>query len=53
VLDCDVIRFNFNEEKWVAFVGLKEGRPYEIFTGLAMRKYSLSRKPSSRERSSR
>jgi ribonucleoside-diphosphate reductase alpha chain len=35
VLDCDVIRFNFNDEKWVAFVGLKEGRPYEIFTGLA------------------
>ncbi len=35
VLDCDVIRFNFNEEKWVAFVGLKESRPYEIFTGIA------------------
>ena len=35
VLDCDIIRFNFNEEKWVAFVGLKDGRPYEIFTGLA------------------
>jgi len=35
VLDCDVIRFNINEEKWVAFVGLKDGRPYEIFTGLA------------------
>jgi len=35
VLDCDVIRFNINEEKWVAFVGLKESRPYEIFTGLA------------------
>lgn len=35
ILDCDVIRFNFNEEKWVAFVGLKDGRPYEIFTGLA------------------
>jgi ribonucleoside-diphosphate reductase alpha chain len=34
-LDCDVIRFNFNDEKWVAFVGLKDGRPYEIFTGLA------------------
>jgi ribonucleoside-diphosphate reductase alpha chain len=34
-LDCDVIRFNINEEKWVAFVGLKEGRPYEIFTGIA------------------
>jgi ribonucleoside-diphosphate reductase alpha chain len=35
VLDCDVIRFNFNEDKWIAFVGLKDGRPYEIFTGLA------------------
>jgi ribonucleoside-diphosphate reductase alpha chain len=35
VLDCDVIRFNINEEKWVAFVGLKESRPYEIFTGIA------------------
>jgi ribonucleoside-diphosphate reductase alpha chain len=35
VLDCDIIRFNFNEEKWVAFVGLKDGKPYEIFTGLA------------------
>jgi ribonucleoside-diphosphate reductase alpha chain len=35
VLDCDVIRFNINEEKWVAFVGLKDNRPYEIFTGLA------------------
>ena len=35
VLDCDVIRFNNNEDKWVAFVGLRDGRPYEIFTGLA------------------
>jgi len=35
VLDCDVIRFSINEEKWVAFVGLKESRPYEIFTGIA------------------
>jgi ribonucleoside-diphosphate reductase alpha chain len=35
VLDCDVIRFNINEEKWVAFVGLKDNKPYEIFTGLA------------------
>jgi ribonucleoside-diphosphate reductase alpha chain len=34
-LDCDVIRFNISEEKWVAFVGLKESRPYEIFTGIA------------------
>ena len=35
VLDCDIIRFNINEEKWIAFVGLKDGNPYEIFTGLA------------------
>jgi ribonucleoside-diphosphate reductase alpha chain len=35
VLDCDVIRFNINEEKWVAFVGLKDNKPYEIFTGFA------------------
>jgi ribonucleoside-diphosphate reductase alpha chain len=35
VLACDVIRFNINEEKWVAFVGLKDNRPYEIFTGIA------------------
>jgi len=35
VLDCDVIRFNIYEEKWVAFVGLKDGKPYEIFTGMA------------------
>ncbi len=35
VLDCDIIRFNYNEEKWIAFVGLKDSRPYEIFTGLA------------------
>jgi ribonucleoside-diphosphate reductase alpha chain len=35
VLDCDIIKFNNNEEKWIAFVGLKDGKPYEIFTGLA------------------
>lgn len=34
-LDADVIRFQNNKEKWIAFVGLVEGRPYEIFTGLA------------------
>lgn len=34
VLDCDVVRFQNRKEKWVAFVGLKNGRPYEIFTGL-------------------
>ena len=34
VLDCDVVRFQNNKEKWVAFVGLLGGYPYEIFTGL-------------------
>ncbi len=34
-LDADVVRFQNNKEKWIAFVGLLDGRPYEIFTGLA------------------
>ncbi len=34
VLECDVVRFQNNKEKWVAFVGLLDGLPYEIFTGL-------------------
>ncbi len=33
-LDCDVIKFQNNKEKWIAFIGLLNGRPYEIFTGL-------------------
>ena len=34
VLECDVVRFQNNKEKWVAFVGLLNGYPYEIFTGI-------------------
>ena len=34
-LDADVVKFQNNREKWIAFVGLLNGRPYEIFTGLA------------------
>lgn len=34
-LDADVVRFQNNKEKWIAFVGLLNGRPYEVFTGLA------------------
>lgn len=34
-LEADVVRFQNNKEKWIAFVGLKDGSPYEIFTGLA------------------
>ncbi|HRG02812.1 MAG TPA: adenosylcobalamin-dependent ribonucleoside-diphosphate reductase [Paludibacteraceae bacterium] len=35
VLNCEVVRFQNNKDKWIAFVGLKDGRPYEIFTGIA------------------
>ena len=34
-LECDVVRFQNNKDKWIAFVGIKDGMPYEIFTGLA------------------
>ena len=34
-LDADVVKFQNNREKWIAFVGLLNGRPYEIFTGIA------------------
>lgn len=33
-LEADVVRFQNNKEKWIAFVGLADGKPYEIFTGL-------------------
>nr|WP_297308100.1 adenosylcobalamin-dependent ribonucleoside-diphosphate reductase [uncultured Flavobacterium sp.] len=35
ILDCDIVRFQNNKEKWIAFIGKIEDRPYEIFTGLA------------------
>ncbi len=35
VLEAEVIRFRNNSEEWIAFVGIKDGKPYEIFTGLA------------------
>jgi len=34
ILDADVVRFQNNKEKWVAFVGLLDNHPYEIFTGV-------------------
>jgi ribonucleoside-diphosphate reductase alpha chain len=34
-LEAEIVRFQNNREKWIAFVGLLNGRPYEIFTGLA------------------
>lgn len=33
-LEADIVRFQNNKEKWIAFIGLLEGRPYEIFTGI-------------------
>ncbi|MFC2152238.1 adenosylcobalamin-dependent ribonucleoside-diphosphate reductase [Bacteroidota bacterium] len=35
VLNAEIIRFNNSDEKWIAFVGIKDDRPYEIFTGIA------------------
>ncbi|MBD0779437.1 adenosylcobalamin-dependent ribonucleoside-diphosphate reductase [Maribacter sp. ANRC-HE7] len=35
VLEADVVRFQNNKEKWIAFIGLIEDKPYEVFTGLA------------------
>ena len=34
-LDAEIVRFQNNKEKWVAFIGLMDGKPYEIFTGLS------------------
>jgi ribonucleoside-diphosphate reductase alpha chain len=34
-IEADIVRFQNNNEKWIAFVGLLNGRPYEIFTGIA------------------
>lgn len=33
-LECEVLKFQNNKEKWIAFIGLMNGRPYEIFTGI-------------------
>ena len=35
ILEADIVRLQNNKEKWIAFIGLIDGRPYEIFTGLA------------------
>jgi ribonucleoside-diphosphate reductase alpha chain len=35
VLEADVVRFQNNKDKWIAFIGLIDGRPYEIFTGFS------------------
>lgn len=35
ILEADIIRFKNNNESWIAFIGILENKPYEIFTGLA------------------
>ncbi|HEY5510683.1 MAG TPA: adenosylcobalamin-dependent ribonucleoside-diphosphate reductase [Prolixibacteraceae bacterium] len=35
ILEAEIVRFQNNKEKWIAFIGLIDGKPYEIFTGLA------------------
>jgi ribonucleoside-diphosphate reductase alpha chain len=34
-LDADVVRFQNSKDKWIAFIGIIDDKPYEIFTGLA------------------
>ena len=34
-LDCDIVRFYNQKEKWIGFIGVLDGRPYELFTGKA------------------
>ncbi len=34
-LEADIVRFSNNNEKWIAFIGLRDGLPYEVFTGRA------------------
>ena len=40
-LEADIVKFNNNQEKWIAVVGCIEGRPYEIFTGRAEDSFSI------------
>lgn len=35
VLEAEIVRFQNNREKWIAFIGLIEDKPYEIFTGIS------------------
>lgn len=41
-LEADIVRFQNNKEKWIAFIGLLDGRPYEIFTGIDDEEEGLS-----------
>ncbi len=40
-LEAEIVKFNNNAEKWIAIIGLYEGRPYEIFTGRAEDSFAI------------
>lgn len=40
-LEAEIVRFMNNDERWLAVIGVYEGRPYEIFTGRAVDTFSL------------
>lgn len=40
-LEAEIIQFNNESEKWIAVVGLLDGRPYEVFTGAAKESFSI------------
>lgn len=40
-LEAEIIQFNNENEKWIAVIGLLDGRPYEIFTGAARESFSI------------
>lgn len=40
-LEAEIVRFQNDNEKWIAVVGLRHGRPYEIFTGKAEEVFAL------------
>ena len=40
-LEAEIIQFNNESEKWIAVIGLLDGRPYEIFTGAAKESFSI------------
>jgi len=40
-LEAEIIQFNNENEKWIAVIGLLDGRPYEIFTGASRESFSI------------
>lgn len=47
ILEAEIIKFSNDDEKWIAVVGLLNGRPYEIFTGKAEESFEILSKVDS------